>query len=39
VNAVLGTLGRLEPPTREEGFDELYAVRMDGDGGFEVEPL
>jgi hypothetical protein len=39
VKAVLGTLGRLEPPTLEEGFDELYAVRMDGEGGFEVEAL
>ena len=28
---------RLEPPSFEEGFDELHSVRMDGRGGFEVK--
>ena len=28
---------RLEPPTMEEGFDELYRVRLKGDGDFIVE--
>jgi predicted kinase len=37
--AVLETLERIEPPTMEEGFDALYAVRMDGEGGFAVDPL
>ena len=37
--SVLGTLARFEPPRREEGFAALYAVRKDGDGGFEVDPL
>jgi predicted kinase len=37
--AVLETLERIEPPTVDEGFDELYAVRMDGQGGFAVETL
>ena len=39
VRSVLGTLARLEPPRREEGFDALYAVRMDGTGGFEVDEV
>ena len=34
---VLGTLKRLELPRREEGFDDLYYVRIRGAGGFEVE--
>jgi len=27
----------LEPPARDEGFDQLFCVRMDGKGGFVVE--
>ena len=34
---VIGISGRLEPPSRTEGFDELWHVRMDGGGGFLVE--
>jgi predicted kinase len=36
--AVLETLERIERPTLEEGFDALYTVRMDGRGGFAVDP-
>ncbi|HEY3308442.1 MAG TPA: AAA family ATPase [Desulfuromonadaceae bacterium] len=35
--AVHGIAGSLELPQREEGFDELWYVRMDGMGGFIVE--
>lgn len=30
---------RLEVPAWDEGFDELYRVRMDGTGSFAVEPV
>lgn len=33
---IRGTSGRLELPTRAEGFDELYYVRLDG-GQFVIE--
>lgn len=33
---ILGTSGRLELPSRDEGFDELYYVRLDEDG-FKIE--
>jgi predicted kinase len=33
--AIFTTAARLVPPSREEGFDELYSVRLDGPG-FEV---
>ena len=33
--AVFATAKRLVPPSRDEGFDELYRVRLD-DEGFEV---
>lgn len=36
--AVYGIAGRLELPAREEGFDELWYVRMDQEGGFIVVP-
>lgn len=36
VPAILGTHKRLRPPVPEEGFDELYTVRLD-DRGFVVE--
>ena len=35
---IFGTLRRLEPLTRAEGFDEIHIVRLTG-GGFAVEPL
>ena len=34
---ILGTAGRMELPSLEEGFDELYYVRIDEAGGFVVE--
>lgn len=34
---VLGTHAKLEAPQRDEGFAQLYYVRMDGHGGFVVE--
>jgi len=34
---VLGVAGRLELPTKAEGFAELWYVRMDGSGGFIIE--
>ena len=34
---VLGTYGRLELPSYEEGFDELYYVRIEDDNRFVVE--
>lgn len=33
---VLGTAGRLERPSLDEGFDALYYVRLADGGGFEV---
>ena len=37
MKAMLGTAGRLELPSLEEGFDKLYYVKTDGDGGFVIE--
>lgn len=34
---VLGTAGRMQVPTREEGFDELYYVRIDDVSGFVIQ--
>jgi len=34
---LLGTYGRLVRPTRLEGFDQLFYVRIDGDGQFVIE--
>jgi hypothetical protein len=34
--AIFTTARRLEPPTREEGFDEILRVRL-GDEGFALE--
>ena len=34
---ILGTAGRMELPSREEGFDELYYVRIDDSSSFVVE--
>lgn len=36
---LLGTLKRLERPTLEEGFDELYRVHVDETGAFVTEPV
>lgn len=35
---VLGTAGRLEFPSLEEGFDELYYVAIDDSGDFSINP-
>jgi|GEM_PF-345268 len=37
MRGLLGTYGRLVRPTREEGFDALYYVRIDENSGFCVE--
>lgn len=34
---ILGTYGRLERPALREGFDELFYVKDDGQGGFIAE--
>lgn len=34
---VIGVAGRLELPSLSEGFDKLWYVTMDGNGGFVVE--
>jgi predicted kinase len=35
--AILGTAGRMEIPKKDEGFEELYYVRIDDAGGFVIE--
>ncbi len=37
VAGILGAAGRLEIPSRREGFDELHYVRVGETGGFVVE--
>ena len=37
VKGILGAAGRMELPGREEGFDELYYVRIDENNRFVVE--
>jgi predicted kinase len=37
LRGILGTAGRMELPARDEGFNDLYYVRIDDDGGFVVE--
>jgi predicted kinase len=37
LRGILGTAGRMELPSLEEGFDELYYVRIEEGGGFVVE--
>jgi predicted kinase len=39
LKGLLGTHSRLEAPSLDEGFDELYAVQIGADGSFVVEPL
>ncbi|MEH1011709.1 ATP-binding protein [Micromonospora sp. CPCC 206060] len=36
---IFATLGRLRRPRHVDGFDRLYEVRIDGRGGFTVEPM
>ena len=37
--SIVRTHKGLEPPTKQEGFDEIYVVRADGAGGFTVEEV
>ena len=37
LKAILGAAGRLVLPSLEEGFDKLFYVKVDGDGGFLIE--
>ena len=37
--AIFATAKRMVPPTREEGFDEIHAVRIGEEGRFEVAVL
>lgn len=37
LKGILGTVGRLELPTRAEGFDDLFYVRIDETGAFVIE--
>jgi predicted kinase len=37
LRGLLGTAGRMELPSLEEGFDELHYVRIEEGGGFVVE--
>ncbi len=37
IEAILGTARRMQMPSRREGFDELFYVRIDDAGSFVVE--
>ena len=37
LKAILGSAGRLELPSLEEGFDKLFYVKTDGNGSFVIE--
>src|SRR5207248_9363824 len=37
LRGILGTAGRMEFPTRDEGFDAMYYVRIDKANGFVIE--
>lgn len=37
LRGILGTAGRMELPSLDEGFDQLHYVRIDGAGGFVIE--
>lgn len=37
LRGLLGTYGKLERPSMEEGFDALYYVKIDSEGSFVVE--
>ncbi|PRY11956.1 putative kinase [Pontibacter ummariensis] len=36
---IYGTQKRLQRPTMEEGYDQLYRVSLQADGGYLVQPL
>jgi len=36
---IFATAKRLVPPSRDEGFDQLYRARATADGSFAVEPM
>ena len=35
--AIAATSNRLELPSKEEGYDRMYFVQMDGDGGYLID--
>ena len=37
LKGILGTAGRMELPKKEEGFDQLFYVRIGENNGFEIE--
>jgi hypothetical protein len=37
LKGLLGTAGRMERPSPEEGFDELHYIWIGEDGGFVIE--
>jgi predicted kinase len=37
--AIYATRKKLQPPTYAEGFDQLYAVRIADESGFQIQPL
>jgi len=37
--ALFGTHKRMQKPSMEEGFDELFSVQLDTERGFELRPL
>jgi predicted kinase len=37
--AIKSTLNKLQPPTYDEGFDEIYIVDIDGDGNYIIEKM
>ena len=37
--AIFATAKRMGPPTRAEGFDELYRVAIRDDGEYEITPV
>ena len=36
VPAIIRSLKRLEPPTPQEGFDELFTIKLNSNGQFEI---
>lgn len=36
--AIAGTFRKLEPPSADEGFDEIYTVEISSEGRFKVTP-
>jgi predicted kinase len=37
--SIVNTHKRLEPPSKREGFDQIFVARIDGNGGFSVEEM